>query len=128
MTCINVLKVWALGLGLITCCVCAAAAEERPPPRVALLFATRGPLPLEPAWAAFLDGIRDLQLPKLSDADWESVLETERIRELDQSLTSAGELTANRILQDAPCADNDLIRVCTPPLHSAVFPAHLRGA
>ena len=95
--------------------ICGVAAQHAKQPKVALLFAARGAAPLEPVWTAFLEGVRNLTPPPLSEQDWDSLLETERIAELDRALTAAGELTANRILQDAPCVSNDLVRVRPAP-------------
>jgi hypothetical protein len=97
--------------------VCAAASDT---PRVALLFSTPGPLPLEPIWTKFLEGVGDVSLPPMSDSVWESVLETKRISELREVLLKAGQLKANSLIQQAPCAKNSIIRVrlhhCTPGL------------
>jgi hypothetical protein len=80
-------------------------------PRVALLFATNGPMPLEPVWRTLLEGVANVQVPELSEQDWAHLEESERIEGLRSTLLSKGELTANSIIQDADCMNNQMVRV-----------------
>ena len=87
-------------------------------PRVALLFATRGPMPLESVWRTMLEGVAQYRIPKLTNADWQNVLETDRIKDVQHRLRTAGQLAASDRIQHADCVSNTLIRVriCGPLL------------
>ena len=80
-------------------------------PRVALLFASRGDMPLEPVWNQFLHSVKGLRPPALSQQQWKAVMEDERVEGIKRRLHEVGHFTANRILQDQVCADNVVIKV-----------------
>lgn len=81
-------------------------------PRVALLFASRGDMPLEPVWTQFLSSVKGLRPPALSVQQWKEVMEDERVDGIKRRLHEVGRFTANSVFQHQPCADNVVIKVC----------------
>lgn len=105
-------------------------ASERRTPRVALLFASRGEMPLEPVWTQFLKSVEGLRPPALSDQQWKEVMEDERVEGIKRRLHEVGRFTPNSILQNRSCADNVVIKVRDVPsilVHATtrVFPGLL---
>jgi hypothetical protein len=80
-------------------------------PRVALLFVSRGEMPLEPIWRRFLTGVEGFRPPKLSKREWEDMMEVQRVNEVQRRLQEAGSFTANDIVRRSNCVDNDGILV-----------------
>jgi hypothetical protein len=97
---------------LLGCYLGNVLVAGRDIPRVALLFATNGPMPLERVWRTLLAGVADIHVPELSEHDWAHLEEAERIEGLRSALLSKGQLTANTIIQEAECMDNQMVRVC----------------
>lgn len=83
-------------------------------PRVALLFVTKGPMPLERAWRLFFRGVRGLAPPHLTEYQRSAILEGSITEELSASLRAVGALKENSLVQDAPCVSNELFLARTP--------------
>jgi hypothetical protein len=100
----------------------AASGAASRTPRVALLFASRGEMPLEPVWLQFFSSVKGLRPPALSDQQWREVMEDERVEGIKRRLHEVGRFTANSVLQNRTCADNVAIKVrcsCTHSLQPA---------
>ena len=80
-------------------------------PRVALLFVTKGPMPLESVWRMMLEEVADFKVPQLSSEDWDNVLDEGRVQQVHEKVLAAGQHTASHRLQDAACVSNGMIRV-----------------
>jgi hypothetical protein len=80
-------------------------------PRVAILFITRGAMPLEGVWTDFLKGCGGLRPPQFSAAQRYEVMETSRVAEVQKRLVRAGRLRASNRLHKATCASNAVMRV-----------------
>ena len=92
----------------------AAAQLASKQPRVALLFITRGEMPLEPAWTQLLQGVAGLRPPQLTTTQKEEVMEEGTVAGLRTVIRRAGYLTANDTLQRVHCISNKHMRVRTP--------------
>jgi hypothetical protein len=90
----------------------SAGAAARP--RVALLFATRGPMPLEGIWTTFIAGVRGIAPPELSEAEHAKLLEVEAIDDLRERMAAAGQYTASDRLSNVECMANIMYQVCVP--------------
>lgn len=80
-------------------------------PRVALLFLSRGAMPLESGFVHLLEGVRGLQPPQLSASEREAIMEDREVSHLRKQMAAAGSLESNSLIVDAACVDNALIRV-----------------
>lgn len=96
---------------LIWYCLLVSAAAELESPRVALLFLSRGSMPLEKVWHKFLGSIASLELPTLNQQQWDEAMETERTSEARKRIREAGRMSANNILREADCVNNAMIKV-----------------
>lgn len=106
------LQVLALLAGSLGMLASGAGKHSGETPRVALLFASRGDMPLEPVWNQFLHSVKGLRPPALSEQQWKEVMEDERVEGIKRRLHEVGHFTANSVLQDKACADNVVIKVC----------------
>ena len=90
-----------------------AVAQEVP--RVALLFISRGEMPLETIWREFFRSVQGLKPPPLSTEQWNGVMEEQRVDTVTRRLKNAGQFSPNSLFQDRACVDNAaiLVRVCT---------------
>lgn len=88
-------------------------------PRVALLFASRGDMPLEPVWNQFLSSVKGLRPPVLSDQQWKEVMEDERVEGITRRLHEVGRFTSNNVMHNRTCADNVVIKVRVASLTNA---------
>lgn len=79
-------------------------------PRIALLFITRGPMPLESVWRTVLEEAAKYRLMPLRAEDWEAVLEHQRVQQLEAKLREAGVYEPNDVMR-RQCVRNDDIRV-----------------
>ena len=80
-------------------------------PTVALMFITRGNLPLESGWKAFLEGVRGMKLPPLGLHAMAEIMDDAKIQDMQLKMQSMSELTSSSLLRDASCVTNDLIKV-----------------
>ena len=94
-------------LGLVLGAVCSAES-----PRVALMFASRGPMPLEDVWKQFLSSVRGVKPPALSPEQWKEVMQDDKVAEVEQRMRSVGQFTPNSIVSNRTCVVNSQIKVC----------------
>jgi hypothetical protein len=93
---------------LICAAGCAAASEH---PRVALLFLTRGTMPLESIWSEWLEGVAGLTPEPLSTTQRAELMEHSEVTRLHQQLLSIGTYSASSRLGNLSCVSNALLRV-----------------
>lgn len=93
--------------GLVLGDVCSAET-----PRVALMFASRGPMPLENVWKQFLGSVQGVRPPALSPEQWKEVMQDDKVAEVEQRMRSAGQFTPNNIVNNRTCVINSHIKVC----------------
>lgn len=86
-------------------------------PRVALMFASRGPMPLEDVWKQFLGSVQGLRPPPLSQEQWNEVMQEHKVREVERRIRRVGQFTPNSIVSNKTCVVNSDIMV------RASFPA-----
>lgn len=110
----------AVRLTLLACAVLAlfcslvrAGPAQATAPRVALLFLTRGNIPLEPAWRMLLEGVQGMEPPALSTSQVGLIMQDKEVGQVQQQLQEAGSLQANSLLMDAhvQCVDDSLLKV-----------------
>lgn len=104
-------------VGLLLGEVCSAET-----PRVALMFATRGPMPLEDVWKQFLSSVQGVRPPALSEEQWKEVMQEDKVKEVERRIRKVGQFTPNTIVQNKTCVVNSDITVRyrltrTPVLH-----------
>jgi hypothetical protein len=104
---------WLALLGLAQ-----VAAASSATPRVALLFASRGDMPLETVWRTFFSSVKGLRLPDLSQEQWQDVMEVQRVADVTEKLKDAGSFTATDTVSKSWCTDNNMIKVRIPIAHS----------
>lgn len=80
-------------------------------PRVALLFMTRGPMPMEPVWRRMFEEASKARIAPPSPAEWRFVMQQGRTARVRQRLLDAGQYEPQLALQEAACVDNRQIRV-----------------
>lgn len=95
------------------CCLVRAGPAQVTAPRVALLFLTRGNIPLEPAWRMLLEGVQGMEPPALSTSQVGLIMQDKEVGQVQQQLQEAGSLQANSLLMDAhvKCVDDTLLQV-----------------
>lgn len=109
---------------LIWYCLLVSLAAALESPRVALLFLSRGSMPLESVWQKFLGSIASLELPTLNQQQWDEAMEVERTAEVRKRVREAGSMSANNIVQDADCISNAMIKVRYMSLFLGIDSAH----
>lgn len=80
-------------------------------PRVAFLFTTRGPMPLEPMWRVALAEAAKEQLPVPSQAELAAVLQEGKAAEVEERVAAAGGYTASNLTDEAECISVQQIKV-----------------
>lgn len=96
---------------LLWYCLLVSGAVALQSPRVALLFVSRGSMPLESVWRRFLGSIGSMELPALNQGQWDEVMEVERTADVRKRVREAGSMLASTVVQDADCVNNALIKV-----------------
>lgn len=92
--------------GLVLGEVCSAET-----PRVALMFASRGPMPLEDVWKQFLGSVRGVRPPALSAEQWTEVMQENKVAEVERRIRRVGQFTPNSLVSNKTCVDNRDIMV-----------------
>ena len=83
-------------------------------PRIALLFMTQGPMPLEENWKRFFEGVQGLHPPQLAPAQLAQLLQKQAINQLDHQLRVAGVMQHSNAVRKAPCISNQVLMVRAP--------------
>ena len=83
-------------------------------PRIALLFMTQGPMPLEENWKRFFEGVQGLHPPQLAPAQLAQLLQKHAINQLDHQLRVAGVMQHSNAVRKAPCISNQVLMVRAP--------------
>lgn len=96
---------------LLWYCLLVSGAVALQSPRVALLFVSRGSMPLESVWRRLLGSIGSMELPALNQGQWDEVMEVERTADVRKRVREAGSMLASTVVQDADCVNNALIKV-----------------
>ena len=81
-------------------------------PRVALLFMSKGDMPLESVWRTMLQEAAKEQLPGPTQKQWAWVMESDETHRVHEQLLQEGQYTAQSAMHEADCVDNKLIQVC----------------
>jgi hypothetical protein len=90
----------------------AAPQGRVPAPRVALLFATRGPMPLEGIWRSFLGSVRDDPAPLVTAQEFAALMGEPELPSVRGRLQLAGKTTASlRLQQKGACLSTEGLRV-----------------
>jgi hypothetical protein len=99
-----------------------ACAEMLPAPRVALLFTTRGPMPLEDIWRTFLMGGRNQPAPLVSRAEFDVLMGEDQLPDVQRRVQLAGQTTPSLRLQTASCTSWSRSEVRPYPRSTALWP------
>jgi hypothetical protein len=82
-----------------------------PAPRVALLFTTRGSMPLEDIWSAFLHGVEDQRPPLVSPAEFDLLMGEYQLADVQRRVQMAGRTDPSLRFQTASCVSWSSVEV-----------------
>lgn len=89
----------------------AAVSQQGELPRVALLFMTKGDMPLEGVWRTMLQEAAKAQLPLPTQEQRDWVMQRGEIERVHRQLLSEGQYRAQNALHKADCVDSELLQV-----------------